>query len=253
MGHSLSIRYIGHATLLAEVDTIRFLTDPVLRHRVGPLRRVGGPPVSAMPDDVDAILVSHLHQDHLDLPTLRHLGRDRRIVVPAGAGAWLRSRGFSAVDELAPGESTAVGGVTVRAVRARHSGFRPPTGPTASAVGYLIEGRRTVYFAGDTGLFEGMRELRGAVDVALLPVGGWGPTLPSRHHLDPADAARAADLIRPRLTVPIHWGTYWPAGFRWLRPERRHGPPRRLVRAAAELAPDVEVRATEIGDLVDLR
>jgi L-ascorbate metabolism protein UlaG (beta-lactamase superfamily) len=98
-----------------------------------------------------------------------------------------------------------------------------------------------------------MRELAGAIDVALLPVGGWGPTLPSRHHLSPADAARAAALIRPRLSVPIHWGTYWPAGLRWLRPGLRRGPAESFVRAAAELAPGAIIRATEIGAEVDLR
>jgi L-ascorbate metabolism protein UlaG (beta-lactamase superfamily) len=117
----------------------------------------------------------------------------------------------------------------------------------------VIEGSRSVYFAGDTALFDGMRDLAGEIDVALLPVGGWGPTLPSRHHLDPVDAARAAALIQPRLSVPIHWGTYWPVGLRWLRPERRHGPPARFVRAASELAPGAIIRATEIGAEVDLR
>lgn len=202
---------------------------------------------------MDAVLISHLHHDHLDLASLRRLGGNPRLVVPRGAAAWLRVRGFAEVEELDPGESTSVGGVRVRAVHAHHGGFRAPTGPHAGAVGYLIEGSRSVYFAGDTGLFEGMRELGGAVDVALLPVGGWGPTLPSRHHLDPVDAARAAALIRPRVSVPIHWGTYWPVGLRWLRPERRHGPPARFVRAASELAPGAIIRATEIGAEVDLR
>lgn len=253
MAGALSIEFLGHATVLVEVDTLRFLTDPVLRERIGPLRRSADMPAPAAPSDVDAVLISHLHHDHLDLPSLRHLGRGRRILVPRGAGAWLRARGFTEVEELGVGGRTSIGGVGIRAVHARHSGFRPPAGPTAGAVGYLIEGNRSVYFAGDTGLYEKMRDLRGAVDVALLPVGGWGPRLPSEHHLDPADAARATALIRPRLTVPIHWGTYWPAGLRWLRPTRRHGPPAQLVRAASELAPDAIIRPTDIGAEVDLR
>lgn len=252
MGGPLGIEFVGHATLLVELDTIRLLTDPTLRSRIGPLRRVGESAVP-VPDDVDAVLISHLHHDHLDLPSLRRLARIPRLVVPRGAASWLRARGFDDVEELGPGELTSVGGIGVRAVHARHGGFRPPAGPDAGALGYVIEGSRSVYFAGDTGLFSGMRELRGAIDVALLPVGGWGPTLPSRHHLDPADAARAAALIEPRLSVPIHWGTYWPAGLRWLRPGRRHGPPSRFIRAAAELAPGAIIRATEVGAEVDLR
>jgi L-ascorbate metabolism protein UlaG (beta-lactamase superfamily) len=253
VGRTLGVEYVGHATLLVELDTIRLLTDPALRPRIGPLRRVGGPPEPPVPEDVDAILVSHLHHDHLDLASLDLLGHARRLVVPRGAAAWLRARGFLNVDELGPGELTSVGGIRIRAVHARHGGFRAPAGPAAGAVGFVIEGSRSVYFAGDTGLFEGMRELQGGIDVALLPVGGWGPTLPSRHHLDPADAARAAALIQPRISVPIHWGTYWPAGLRWLRPERQHGPPLRFVRAASELAPGAIIRATEIGAEVDLR
>jgi L-ascorbate metabolism protein UlaG (beta-lactamase superfamily) len=252
VGRSLAIEFVGHATLLVELDTIRLLTDPALQARIGPLRRVGESPAS-VPADVDAVLISHLHRDHLDLASLRRLGGHPRLVVPRGAAAWLRARGFAEVEELEPGEITSVGGIRIRAVHARHGGFRPPAGPAAGAIGYVIEGSRSVYFAGDTGLFEGMRELQGAIDVALLPVGGWGPTLPSRHHLDPVDAARAAALIRPRLSVPIHWGTYWPVGLRWLRPERRHGPPGRFVRAASELAPGAIIRATEIGAEVDLQ
>jgi L-ascorbate metabolism protein UlaG (beta-lactamase superfamily) len=253
MGRPLGIEFVGHSTLLVEADTIRFLTDPVLRPRVGPLRRVGGSPSPPAPPDVDAVLVSHLHLDHLDLPTLRRLGKERRIIVPRGAAAWLRARGFVNVEELGAGETSSVGGVRVRAVPARHSGFRPFAGPSAGALGYVIEGRHAVYFAGDTGLFDGMRDLAGSVDVALLPVGGWGPTLPSRHHLDPSDAARAAALIKPRLAVPIHWGTYWPAGMRRFRPGRRAGPPVDFVRAASELAPEAGIRPTEIGAEVDLR
>lgn len=248
MGGSLSIEFVGHATVLVALDTIRLLTDPALQSTIGPLRRTGGMPVP-VPADVDAVLISHLHLDHLDLPSLDRLGRDRRLVVPRGAAGWLRARGFAHVEEVGPGETTSVGGVRVRAVRARHGGFRPPLGPAAAAIGYVIEGSRSIYFAGDTGLFDGMAELRGSIDVALLPVGGWGPTLPSTRHLDPADAARAAELIRPGLSVPIHWGTYWPIGFRrW-----RQSAPARFIRAASELAPDAIIRATDIGAEVDLR
>jgi L-ascorbate metabolism protein UlaG (beta-lactamase superfamily) len=252
VGDSLSIEFVGHATVLVALDTVRLLTDPVLQSTIGPLRRTGGLPVP-VPADVDAVLISHLHLDHLDLPSLDRLGHDRKLVVPRGAAAWLRTRGFADVEELGLGETTSVGGVRVRAVQARHGGFRPPVGPAAAAIGYVIEGSRSIYFAGDTGLFDGMAELRGSIDVALLPVGGWGPTLRSARHLDPADAARAAELIRPRVSVPIHWGTYWPIGFRWLRRSGRHGPPARFIRAASELAPDAMIRATDIGAEVDLR
>ena len=102
-----------------------------------------------------------------------------------------------------------LGGVQVDAVEALHSGFRPPLGPTAPAIGFVIRGTRSVYFAGDTDMFPGMADL-GPIDLALIPVWGWGPTLGRGLHLDPLRAAEALRLIRPRAAVPIHWGTYWP-------------------------------------------
>ena len=250
----LAIEYVGHATLRVDLDGARFLTDPVLRGRIGPLMRQGPvPALEALRGSIDAVLVSHLHLDHLDLPSLRNLGRGVPVVAPLGAGAWLRAHAIADVTEMAAGDAAILGGIRVRAVAARHRGFRPFGRPVAGTLGYLLEGSRSVYFAGDTGLFDEMTDLAGAVDVALLPVGGWGPTLPARDHLDPVDAARAAALIRPGFAVPIHWGTYWPSGLGWVRPARRFGPPGRFVDAAAELAPTVRVRPTEIGAPVDLR
>ena len=133
---------------------------------------------------VDVVLISHLHGDHLHLPSLRLLGPDVRIVVPRGAGAWLRRHGFRRVDELSAGESLSDGDLRITGVRAEHSGHRwgprLTHGPTTESLGHLLEGAgSTVYVSGDTDLFDGMARCspRAAVDVALLPVWGWGPTL----------------------------------------------------------------------------
>ena len=112
-----------------------------------------------------------------------------------------------------------------------------------------MRGGRSVYFAGDTDLHPAMATLEG-VDVALLPVGGWGPTLRVGRHLDPVRAARAAEMVGSPVAVPIHRGTYWPAGMGRIRPGRLVEPPREFVRSAAELAPGVRVLATEIGERV---
>lgn len=248
----MRIDYLGHASVRIDLDGVRFLTDPALEPRMGPLRRLVAPVPGDVLEGIDAVVVSHLHLDHLDLATLRRLPSDVRLIVPRGAGAWLRSQGWSSVVELGLGERTEIGGVGVRAVAARHGGYRPPRGPRAAALGYVLEGKRTVYFAGDTGLYGEMREVAPEVDVALLPVGGWGPTVPKRTHLDPVRAAHAAALVRPRIVVPIHWGTYWPAGLhRRLRADPSEAP-KRLVRAAAELAPDSVIRPVAIGEPVDL-
>jgi L-ascorbate metabolism protein UlaG (beta-lactamase superfamily) len=249
---AMQIRFLGHASVRIDLDGVGFLTDPALEARVGPLRRIAGPVEPRSLEAIDAVLVSHLHLDHLDLPSLRRIPTGVLVIVPAGAAAWLRAQGRPNVVELAPGESTDVGGTQVRAVPARHSGFRSPRGPRAIAVGYVIEGRRTVYFAGDTGLFDGLAALAGGVDVALLPVAGWGPTLPARTHLDPVRAARAARLIGASTVVPIHWGTYRPLGLRWAMRADPREPARALVRAAAELAPGSTIVPLDVGATIAL-
>jgi len=245
------IVFVGHATVLIELDGVRVLTDPLLRGRVAHLRRqvpLGDRAELAAPD---AVLISHMHHDHLDLASLRALGQDTPLLVPVGAGEWLRSRRFTAVSELGVGEVAHVGGLAVTAVEARHDGRRSLRGPTAATLGYLVRGARSVYFAGDTELFAGMRELPRGLDAALLPVAGWGPKL-GAGHMDALAAARALQLIRPRLAIPVHWGTLLPIGL-----GRRHGrlladPAHRFAEEAARVAPDVEVRILAPGEETEL-
>jgi L-ascorbate metabolism protein UlaG (beta-lactamase superfamily) len=247
----LALEFIGHSTVVVDLDGIRLLTDPVTRSRVGPLRRVERVPDRERLRGVDAVLISHLHWDHLDVPSLRHLGRDLPIIVPLGAAGWMRKAGFADVREIAVGETLDIGGIAVRAVPAVHSGFRPPLGPTAPPLGYVVRGSRTIYFAGDTDLFAGMGELGEPIDMALLPVWGWGPTLGRGLHLDPLRAAQSLRLIRPRAAMPIHWGTYWPHALGRILSERLIEPPAAFVEHAVELAPDVKVVPTEIGEIVE--
>jgi L-ascorbate metabolism protein UlaG (beta-lactamase superfamily) len=210
--------------------------------------RHGPPPDPATVGAPDAVLVSHLHLDHLHLPSLRRLGRDRRVVVPRGAGSLLRRDGFTDVVELEAGDELDVGGVRVLAVPAVHDPRRlPGLRVRAAPLGFVAGAAPRVYFAGDTALFDGLRDIGAlGIDVALLPVWGWGASL-GPGHLDPRDAARAAALVAPRLAVPIHWGTFFPAGLRGLRGRALVQPPRAFARAAAELAPEVEVRVLEPG------
>jgi L-ascorbate metabolism protein UlaG (beta-lactamase superfamily) len=265
---------VGHATVLIELDGVRLLTDPLLRDRVAHLRRQSGPVERDRIAEIDAVLLSHLHRDHLDLASLRALGKDISLLVPAGAGAWLSRRGFTHTSELRAGESTDVGPIAVRAVRARHDGRRNPGGRRAETLGYVVRGgRTTIYFAGDTELFDEMADIgadteaaadespaRGTrtrtsrarqLDVALVPVAGWGPRL-GPGHMDALQAAQAVALLAPRVAIPIHWGTFLPLGG-----TRRHGdllfdPPRLFARHVERLAPDVQVRILEPGEQVML-
>jgi L-ascorbate metabolism protein UlaG (beta-lactamase superfamily) len=247
----LELDFLGHSAVVVDLDGVRILTDPVTRGRVGPLRRVEPVPARDRSRGADAVLISHLHWDHLDVPSLRDIGRAVNLVVPAGSGAWVRAAGFSNVREVNVGDTFDVGGVTVRVVHALHSGFRPPLGPTAPPLGFIIRGTRSIYFAGDTDLFEGMGGFGEPIDVALIPVWGWGPTLGRGLHLDPLKAAEALRLIRPRAAVPIHWGTYWPHAMGRVFPERLVEPPAAFAEYAAELVPDIRIIPTAVGDKVE--
>ncbi len=243
------VTFLGHATVLVAMDGVRLLTDPLLRTRVAHLRRRDR--VEA-PAEIDAALISHAHYDHLDPRSLELLGRSTRVVVPRGLGELLRRRGFDRVEEVDVGERVSFAGVTVAATYADHDGRRRPLGARGPALGYVVSGSERVYFAGDTDLFEGMGSLGEGLDLALLPVWGWGPTLGSRH-LDPKRAADALALLRPRVAVPIHWGTYHPfhVGLR-VAPVYLRNPPGEFERAAAKVAPEVDVRVLQPGESLEL-
>ena len=246
----MRVTWIGHSTVLLELDGVRLLTDPLLRPRVAHLRRIGAAVEQGSLGELDAVLISHGHYDHLDLASLRRLGRSVPLVVPRGLRLLLRSRGFRAITELDRGDATQVGDVVVRATEAKHPGARPPwsVGP---ALGFLVSGSTRTYFAGDTDLFDGMSELAPGLDVALLPVAGWGPRLPPGH-LDPRGAARAAALLRPRVAVPIHWGTYRRIGLRGDDAQTLREPPATFAALAGELAPEVDVRVLAVGGSLEL-
>jgi len=242
-----SVSYIGHSTLLIEMDGTRVLTDPLLRDRLAHLHRHSAPPVWNELHDVDAVVISHMHLDHLDIPSLKQLGRDSRLIVPAGAGKMLNRRGFSRVDEVKPGETVAAGGLQVTATPAEHSGFRPPAGPSGIPLGFVIGGSRHVYFAGDTDIFPEMEEISGDLDVALIPIWGWGRKL-GPGHLDPERAARALTLLRPSLAIPIHWGTFAARYVRRRKPSFLTEPPLTFAEYAARLAPEVTIKVLQPGE-----
>jgi L-ascorbate metabolism protein UlaG (beta-lactamase superfamily) len=246
------VTYVGHATVLVEMDGVRLLTDPVLRRRVGPLRRHGASPDPRLTGAVDAVLISHLHHDHADVPSLRRLSRTVPVLAAPGSGDFLDRLGFSDVRELAPGDSATIGGVRVAATEANHPAGGRRFERASRAVGFELAGRRRVYFAGDTDLFEGMERIGGGkLDLALLPIWGWGTSI-GAGHLDPERAARAAALLSPRIVVPIHWGTLYPLGLARLRPEPLHAPPRRLATWMRELAPQSELRVLAPGEATSL-
>lgn len=242
---SAEVRWLGHASVVIEDRGAVVLTDPVLTSRVAHLRRRRGPiPSGPGVRDPDVVLLSHLHADHTHLRSLRRLSRDVPIVVPSGAPDVLHSlRGVGErLIEVRPGDEIPIGKVTIRAVPAEHDGRRWRRGREITpALGYVISGDQRTYFAGDTDLYPDLGDWVSDVDLALLPVGGWGPTL-GAGHMDPRRAVQAAEVVSARHSVPIHFGTLWPIGFDRVRPDRFFGPGGEFV----DLATRTGLRATEV-------
>jgi len=234
---------------------VTLLTDPLLTDRLFHLRRMAGP-VPLLPGAPDAVLLSHLHADHFHLPSLRAVPGEPLLIVPRGAAAFVaEGLGRAYADrcvELAPGQETTVRGVKVRAVPAAHPGERGPWSRLqAVALGFVVEGAFRTWYAGDTGLFDEMNALA-PLDLALLPVGGWGPTLNARGHLDPDDAAEALRRVKASWAVPVHYGTFWPIGMGRVRPHLFRGPGEQFARLAARTAPDTQVRVLVHGETLTI-
>jgi L-ascorbate metabolism protein UlaG (beta-lactamase superfamily) len=241
------ITYLGHSTTLLEVGRSRLLTDPVLTDRIGHIRRIAPPPEGDL--SCDAVLISHAHHDHLDVRSLKRVPAGVPVIAPAGSARIVRRATDHDVIEVAPGDRVPVGAADVLITPAAHDGRRIPVGRARPAVGFLVDGTSRILFFGDTDVFDGMAGLAGDLDVALLPVWGWGPRV-GPGHMDPERAAQAAALLAPRVAVPIHWGTL--AGPRvWWRADPEL-PARRFAEHLAVHAPTVAPRVLAPGERLAL-
>ncbi|WP_412745679.1 MBL fold metallo-hydrolase [Krasilnikovia sp. MM14-A1004] len=250
-----SVTWWGHSTMWLTDSDVALLTDPVLTDRLAHLRRMNGP-TPRLAHAPDAVLLSHLHADHFHLPSLRAVPGEPLLVLPRGATE-LVARGLGAryaarCVELLPGEQTKVGDVTVRAVRAAHDGGRAPwSRHRAIALGFVVEGSARTWYAGDTTLFDAMAGF-GPLDLALIPVGGWGPTLDPHKHLNAATGAEALRLVRASWAVPVHYGTFWPVGLSRVRRHMFHEPGDAFARHAAASCPDTKVRVLAHGETLTI-
>src|ERR1035437_2274514 len=245
MGDRLT--FLGHSTVLVDLDGVRVLTDPTFRHlAAGAVRRQVPAVLTDTLGDLSAVFISHGHWDHLDLASLRALPGEPAFIVPAGLGQLVAKATHGTVHEMRAGDRLQVGALTLEAVHAEHGRRRSLFTTSEGALGILMTGSASVYFAGDTDFFPGMGRLAGRVDVALLPVGGWGPRL-GRAHLNPARAAEAAVLIPPRGAAPIHWGTFYPLGIRRLAGRRFAGPGEAFREAVAARSAGIDVRVLQPG------
>ncbi|HET7702996.1 MAG TPA: MBL fold metallo-hydrolase [Candidatus Limnocylindrales bacterium] len=244
---TIGVTWLGHATVLLDLPGLRLLTDPFLRDRLGPLRRHGPTPRPGAIGPIGVVALSHAHPDHFDRASLRALAGDPLVIVPRGLGGAVRRAGLRAREVVVGETVTLAPSWTITAVPARH--WRWPAAPRAAAVGYLIEGpgRSGIYFAGDTARYAAMGEFADRVDLALLPVGSWGPHL-TPGHLTPRSAAAVVRDLAPRYAVPIHWGTLFPPRLERLFGARLTEPAERFSALAARLAPAVDVRTLQPGE-----
>jgi L-ascorbate metabolism protein UlaG (beta-lactamase superfamily) len=203
-----ALTFIGHATTLIRYARTRVLTDPCLARALYGLRRARAPvlPDGAL-ENIDVVLVSHAHVDHLHRPSLERLDRKATVIVPFGCrGA--DALGFARVIHLRAGDDIGVSGLSITAVPAHH---RVGIFGTRRALGYVIRGDGpTVYFAGDTGYFSGFLEVgaRFKPDVAMLPISGYRPLALRSDHLSPLDALYAFEDLGAQLLLPIHHGAF---------------------------------------------
>jgi L-ascorbate metabolism protein UlaG (beta-lactamase superfamily) len=221
-GSGLRITLVNHSTVLLQQQGANILTDPIWSERASPLswvgpRRIRKPGVSweHLPR-IDAVLISHNHYDHLDLPTLRRLAArgDSTFVVPARVARLLRAENIGPVHEVDWGESLPLPGFTIHCVPALHFSSRGIFDRDATLwCGYVIESReRLVYFAGDTAFgshFAQIREKFGSPRLALLPIGAYQPRwFMSPVHMAPDEAARAHRILAAQTSIAIHHGTF---------------------------------------------
>jgi len=224
----LTVTWVGHSSLLIQLNGLNILTDPMWSERASPVQFAGPRrwvrPGIAFEDvpPLDVVLQSHNHYDHLDAPTIRRLARahpEASWVVPLGLAAFVCKRGVrdNQVRELDWWEEHAIGSLRIAATPAMHFssrgiGDRGDTLWCGFALSSDGANGRRVYFAGDTGYhpeFGAIGERYGPFDVALMPIGAYEPRWFMRYvHMNPEEAVAAFRALNARMMVPIHWGTF---------------------------------------------
>ena len=233
-GTGLRATWLGHSTVLLDIDGTRILTDPVWGFRASPVKWAGpwrfyAPPVPLENLPVpQAVVISHDHYDHLDRATIRRMQDwDTRFIVPLGVGARLAAWGIPAarITELDWWDSTRVASLEIVCTPARHASGRALFDKDRTlwaGFAFLSEGHR-VYFSGDTGFFPGLADIGrrlGPFDLTLIESGAYGQAWPD-WHLGPEQAVEAHALVRGRVLLPIHWGTFKLAAHGWTEPVER--------------------------------
>jgi L-ascorbate metabolism protein UlaG (beta-lactamase superfamily) len=223
-GDALRVTFVGHATVLLQTAGLNFLTDPVWSLRASPVQWAGpkrhrapGLRFEDLPP-IDAVLLSHNHYDHLDIPTLRRLvERDHpAIFCPLGLQDFVRRLGFTEISELDWGQQQNWRNVEVHCTQAQHFAARTPFDRNKTLwCGWLLETNASagaVYFAADSGFgphFAALAEKFPHIRLALLPIGAYRPEwFMGPVHMGPDEAVRVHQILKAQTSVAIHYGTF---------------------------------------------
>ncbi|WP_218110356.1 MBL fold metallo-hydrolase [Oligoflexus tunisiensis] len=229
----LRTTWLGHSTLIVEIEGQRLLIDPVWGERASPVSFAGPErwypsplPFDELPE-IDAVLISHDHYDHLDYPTvLKLIPRGARWIVPLGVGAHLEAWGVPAAQivELDWWGSTELSGLTITATPARHFSGRGLRQDQTLWCGFALTGvQRRVYYSGDTALFDDLAtigERLGPFDLTMIEVGAYDRRW-TDVHLGPEQAVRAHQLVKGNILLPVHWGLFSLGFHGWTEPMER--------------------------------
>ncbi|WP_432452289.1 MULTISPECIES: MBL fold metallo-hydrolase [unclassified Agarivorans] len=217
------ITWLGHSSFLIQVAGVNFLTDPVFSERVSPMSFAGPKRLVPLTFDledlpnIDFVLISHNHYDHLDENTIKHLGNRTNYFVPEGLKPWFEKQGIDAqrVNELAWWDHQTFGAASITATPSQHwSGRGVFDRNKTHWASWLIElGGKRLWFAGDTGYnpydFKEIGQWAGEIDVALIPIGAYSPRgFMKDQHVDVAEAIKVHQDVRSKLSIGMHWGTY---------------------------------------------
>lgn len=210
----MKVSFVGHATILVE-EKINYLTDPHFTNYSFFIKRSKPPgiPLAKLPK-IDVIPISHVHFDHMDLSSLVMLSQanpESMILVPHGAGKFLKREGLKNFQELDYGEKYVCNGVEFELTRARHIAYRLPAIFPIKCAGYMIRGEKNVFFTGDTAYWDYFRKdlSKDRIDLALIQIGCYKPYFWNRFvHMNPKHGLKCYEDLRALNMIPIHWGTF---------------------------------------------